>query len=183
MDMFVYRKCVKTLRMLFCQLNVSASPHQNNALNYRVVFEIFLPSSKTPISTWSTDMLSGTKIAGQLRKNSSGHATQIFAKKSRKFKIPAVRIKLFCKAELVCRLRALKTSISLGTWFLYRIFPIVFSQLEFAKRPWDIAQFVYLYTGQKIPKDNRCAYHIDNQYCWLLNILGDTSFSGIKRIV
>ena len=60
-------------------------------------------------------MLSGTKIAGQLRKNSSGHATRIFAKKARKFKIPAVRIKLFCKAELVCRLRALKTSISLGT--------------------------------------------------------------------
>ena len=26
------------------------------------------------------DMLSGTKIVGQLRKNSSGHATQIFAK-------------------------------------------------------------------------------------------------------
>ena len=59
-----------------------------------------------------TDMLSGTKIAGQLRKNSSGHATRIFAKKSRKFKIPAVSVKRFCKAVLVCRLRALKTSIS-----------------------------------------------------------------------
>ena len=39
------------------------------------------------------DMLSGTKIVGQLRKNSSGHATRIFAKKSRKFEIPAVRLK------------------------------------------------------------------------------------------
>ena len=62
-----------------------------------------------------SDMLSGTKIAGQLRKNSSGHATRIFAKKSRKFEIPAVRVKLFCKAVLVCRLCALKTSVSLGT--------------------------------------------------------------------
>ena len=61
------------------------------------------------------DMLSGTKIVGQLRKNSSGHATRIFAKKSRKFEIPAVRVKRFCKAVLVCRLRALKTSLSLGT--------------------------------------------------------------------
>ena len=61
------------------------------------------------------DMLSGTKIAGQSRKNSSGHATRIFAKKSRKFEIPAVRVKRFCKAVLVCRVRALKTSISLGT--------------------------------------------------------------------
>ena len=60
-------------------------------------------------------MLSGTKIAGQLRKNSSGHATRIFAKKSRKFEIPAVRVKRFCKAVLVCCLRALKTSILLGT--------------------------------------------------------------------
>ena len=60
-------------------------------------------------------MLSGTKIAGQLQKNSSRHARRIFAKKSRKFEIPAVRVKSFCKAVLVCRLRALKTSISLGT--------------------------------------------------------------------
>ena len=63
----------------------------------------------------NADLLSGTKIAGQLRKNSSGHATRTFAKKSRKFEIPAVRLKGFCKAVLVCRLRALKTSISLGT--------------------------------------------------------------------
>ena len=61
------------------------------------------------------DMLSGTKIAGQLQKNSSGHATRIFVKKSRKFEISAVRVKRFCKAVLVCRLYALKTSISLGT--------------------------------------------------------------------
>ena len=43
-------------------------------------------------------MLSGTKIAGQLRKNSSGHATWIFAKKSRKFEIPAVRLKGFLQS-------------------------------------------------------------------------------------
>ena len=60
-------------------------------------------------------MLSGTKMPGQLRKNSSGHATQLLQKKSQKFEIPAVRVKLFCKAALVCHLRVLKTSISLGT--------------------------------------------------------------------
>ena len=64
-------------------------------------------------------MCSSTKIAGQLRKNSSGHATRSFAKKSRKFEIPAVRLKEF---------------------------------------------------------------YMDKQYCLLLNILGDTSFSGIKLI-
>ena len=36
--------------MLFCQLNVTTSPHQNNSLNSRVVFDIFLPSSETPVS-------------------------------------------------------------------------------------------------------------------------------------
>ena len=76
------------------------------------------------------DMLSGTKIAGQLRKNSSGHATQIFAKMSRKFEILAVSVKRFCKAVLVCRLHALKTSILLGTWFLYRVFPVRISQVS-----------------------------------------------------
>ena len=36
------------------------------------------------LSGWTrkADMLSGTKITGQLRKNNSAHATQIFAKKS-----------------------------------------------------------------------------------------------------
>ena len=47
-----------------------------------------------------TDMLSGTKIAGQLRKNSSGHVTRIFAKKSRKFEIPAVGSNVFAKLYL-----------------------------------------------------------------------------------
>ena len=46
----------------------------------------------------ASDMLSGTKIAGQLRKNSSGHATRIFAKMSRKFEIPAVRLKGFLQS-------------------------------------------------------------------------------------
>ena len=74
------------------------------------------------------EMLSGKKIAGQLRKNSSGHATQIFAKKSRKFEIPAVSVKRFCKTVFVCCLHALKTSISLGTLFLYRVFRVRISQ-------------------------------------------------------
>ena len=87
-----------------------------------IIFQYVLKFPEIP------DMLSGTKIAGQLRKNSSGHATQIFATKSRKFEIPAVRVKRFCKAVLVCRLRALKTSISLGTWFFYRVFPVRISQ-------------------------------------------------------
>ena len=76
-----------------------------------------------------TDMLSGTKIVGQLRKNSSGHATQIFAKKSRKFEIPAVKVKRFCKAVLV-----LLTCIKKHQYRLALDSFIMFSQLEFAKR-------------------------------------------------
>ena len=63
----------------------------------------------------STDMLSGTKITGQLRKNSSGHATRIFAKRSRKFKIDAVRLKGFLQSCTCVSLTRIKTSISLGT--------------------------------------------------------------------
>ena len=83
----------------------------------------------------------------------------------------------FCKAVLVCRLRALKTSISLGTWFLYRIYPIRKPSVT------EILHSLFTYTPVRDdPNDNRCTYNIDNQYCLLLNILGDTSFSGIKRI-
>ena len=61
-------------------------------------------------------MLSGTKIAGQLRKNSSGHATRIFAKKSPKFEIPAVRLKGFLQSCTCVSLTRIKnTSI---TWHL-----------------------------------------------------------------
>ena len=47
-----------------------------------------------------TDMLSGTKITGQLGKNSSGHATRIFAKKSRKFEILLLGSNVFAKLYL-----------------------------------------------------------------------------------
>ena len=79
----------------------------------------------------------------------------------------------FCKAVLVCRLRALKTSISLGTWFLYRVYPIRKPSVT------EILHSLFTYTPiRDDPNDNRCTYNIDNQYCLLLNILGDTSFSG-----
>ena len=61
-------------------------------------------------------MLSGPKIAGQLRKNSSGHATQIFAKKSRKFEIPAVRLKGFLQSCTCVSLTRIK-NINI-TWHL-----------------------------------------------------------------
>ena len=79
----------------------------NNAININP----YMPSIPFLRPRQTADMLSGMKIAGQLRKN----GTRIYAKKSRKFEIPAVRVKLFCKAVLVCRLRALKISISVGT--------------------------------------------------------------------
>ena len=90
-------------------------------------------------------MLSGTKIAGQLRKKIALVTPHEFLqKKSRKFEIPAVSVKRFCKAVLVCHYHALKKKYRLALDSF-----IVFSQLELAKRRWDIAQFVYLYTGQR----------------------------------
>ena len=91
-----------------------------------------------------SDMLSGTKIAGQLGKNSSGHATRIFAKKSRKFVIPAVRLKGFLQSCTCVSLTCIK-NISI-TWHLI---PLSGLPNKKAKRRWDIAQFVYLYTGQR----------------------------------
>ena len=47
----------------------------------------------------------------------------------------------------------------------------------------EILHSLFTYTPVRDdPNDNRCTYNIDNQYCLLLNILGDTSFSGIKHI-
>ena len=64
----------------------------------------------------SPDMLSGTKIAGQLGKNSFGHATRIFAKKSGKFEIPAVRLKGFLQSCTCVSLTRIK-NINI-TWHL-----------------------------------------------------------------
>ena len=129
---FSYTTCYDYIHMTFL----------HNVSNFEMICIVcnFSPNisfnENSYICKWAnSDMLSGTKISGQLRKNSSialyfsrKTVTHIFAKKSWKFEIPAVRVKLFCKAVLVYRLRALKTSVSLGTWFLYRVFPVRISQ-------------------------------------------------------
>ena len=55
MDTYLYRNFVKNLRMLFCQLKISALTHQNNLLDFgKVLKELkFIPSSETPVSTRS----------------------------------------------------------------------------------------------------------------------------------
>ena len=107
----------------------------------------------------NTDLLSGTKIAGQLRKNTSGHATRIFAKKSRKFEIPAVRLKGFLQSCTCVSLTCIKNIniISLGTWFLYRVYPITKPSVA------EILHSLFTYTPVRDdPNDNRCTYNIDN---------------------
>ena len=101
-----------------------------------------------------------------------------FCKKSHEnLKFLLLGSKSFCKAVLVCLLRALKTSISLGTWFLYRIYQIRKPSVS------EMLHSLFIYTPVRDdPNDNRCTYNIDKQYCLMLNILGDTSFSGIKLI-
>ena len=124
-----------------------------------------------------SDMLSGTKIAGQLRKNSSGHATRIFAKKLRKFEIPAVRLKEFLQSCTCVSLTCIK-NINI-TWLLIPLsgYPIRKPSVS------EILHSLFIYTPVRDdPNDNRCTYNIDNQYCLMLNILGDTPFSGIKLI-
>ena len=80
----------------------------------------------------------------------------------------------FCKAALLCHLRALKTSISLGTWFLYRVYPIRKPSVAV------ILHSLFTYTSVRDdPNDNWCTNNIDNQYCLLLNILGDTLVIGL----
>ena len=101
-----------------------------------------------------------------------------FCKKSHEnLKFLLLGSKGFCKAVLVCHLRALKTLISLGTWFLYRVYQIRKPSVT------EILHSLFTYTPVRDdPNDNRCTYNIDSQYCLLLNILGDTSFSDIKHI-
>ena len=57
-----------------------------------------------------SEVLSDRKIAGQLRKNSSGHATRFFFKKSQNFEIPAIMAKNLwvCAKSQHCRLRTVK---------------------------------------------------------------------------
>ena len=107
-------------------------------------------------------------------KNSSGHATRIFAKKSRKFEIPAVGVKRFWKAVLVCRLCVLKTSISLGTWFLYRVFPVRISQASLRY----CTVCLPIHRSEVFRKTTGALTTLT--ISWLLNILGDTSFFRYK---
>ena len=53
MDIYLNRKFVKNLRMLFCQLKTSDLTHHNDKLDFGKVFKEFIPSSKTPVSTQS----------------------------------------------------------------------------------------------------------------------------------
>ena len=45
MEIYLYRKKVKNLRMLFCQLTISALTHQKDLLDFGKVFIEFNPSS------------------------------------------------------------------------------------------------------------------------------------------
>ena len=53
MDIYLYRKKVKNLRMLFCQLIISVLIRQSNLLDFGKAFKEFIPSSETPVSTQS----------------------------------------------------------------------------------------------------------------------------------
>ena len=126
----------------------------------------------------SADMLSGTK-----KQLWSRHTN--FCKKSHEnSKFLLLGSKGFCKAVLVCRLRFLQsctcvsfTGIKNINWFLYRVYPVRKPSVA------EILHSLFTYTLVRDDlNDNRCTYNIDNQYCLLLNILGDTSFSGIKCI-
>ena len=57
MGMYFYMNYANNLRMLFCQLNISASPRQNNSFNFLLVFEIFDPSSETCFKTAKVDKI------------------------------------------------------------------------------------------------------------------------------
>ena len=50
MDIYLYRKSIKNLRMLFCQLIISVLTPQSNLLDVGKVFKEFIPSSETPVS-------------------------------------------------------------------------------------------------------------------------------------
>ena len=53
MDIYLYRKEIKNLRMLFCQLIISVLTRQSNLLDFGKAFKEFVPSSETPVSTRS----------------------------------------------------------------------------------------------------------------------------------
>ena len=53
LDIYLFRKCVQNLRMLFCQLKISALIHRNDLLDSCKVFKEFIPFSKPPGSTRS----------------------------------------------------------------------------------------------------------------------------------
>ena len=52
-DIYLYRKLITNLRMLFCQLIISVLTRQSNLLDFRKAFKEFIPSSETPVSTRS----------------------------------------------------------------------------------------------------------------------------------
>ena len=86
----------------------------------------------------SAEVLSDLKIAGLLRKNSSGHVTRFISKKSRNFEIPAIMAKNLwvctkpqqipatmtknlwvCAKPQLCHLCSVKTNgYQLGAWLL-----------------------------------------------------------------
>ena len=52
-DIYLYRKLIKNLRMLFCQLIFSVLTRLSNLLDFGKAFQEFIPSSETPVSTRS----------------------------------------------------------------------------------------------------------------------------------
>ena len=83
---------------------------------YSFLISLYLSDKLVTLFIIMADMLSGTKIAGQLRRNSPGHATPIFAKKQRKFEIPAVRLKRFLQSCTCVSLTHIK-NININ-WYL-----------------------------------------------------------------
>ena len=53
MDIYLNRKLITNLRMLFCQLIISVLTRQSNLLDFGKAFKEFIPSSETPVSTRS----------------------------------------------------------------------------------------------------------------------------------
>ena len=73
---------------------------------------MYMPQTR---SYFSPEVLSDPKIAGQLQKNSSGHATWFFFKKSQNFEIPAIfthKNVWLCAKPQHCQLSTVKKSIS-----------------------------------------------------------------------
>ena len=101
-----------------------------------------------------------------------------FCKKSRKFELPAVRLKGFFQSCTCVSLTGIK-NINIS-WHLIPLSDYPIRKPSVA----EILHSLFTYTPVRDdPNDNRCTYNIDNQYCLLLNILGHTSFSGIILIL